>query len=126
MVDLMKIEDPFSPPGDQPDLNKLRGEQHGPFLSLGESLSCVRFASAVCSSQEGRGAGDGDPSREDASPGPCPRGPPHASMSAPPLLVLPVGRARGRAGAGRQGAASWGLQGVGVELRTRQAGLPRP
>lgn len=24
MVDLMKIEDPFSPPGDQPDLNKLR------------------------------------------------------------------------------------------------------
>lgn len=24
MVDLMKFEDPFSPPGDQPDLNKLR------------------------------------------------------------------------------------------------------
>lgn len=34
MVDLMKIEDPFSPPGDQPDLNKLRRKKQ-PLSVLG-------------------------------------------------------------------------------------------
>lgn len=48
------------------------------------------------------------------------------STSAPPLLVLPTGGASGGAGAGGQGVAVGGLQGVGVELQTRRAGVPRP
>lgn len=39
MVDLMKIEDPFSPPGDQPDLNKLRRTKQ-PTPVLGRNLYC--------------------------------------------------------------------------------------
>lgn len=44
----------------------------------------------------------------------------------PPLLVLPAGRARVGARAGGQRAAAGGLQGVGVELLTGQAGVPGP
>lgn len=40
MVDLMKIEDPFAPPGDQPDLNKLRRTKR-PLPVLGRNLFCV-------------------------------------------------------------------------------------
>lgn len=40
--------------------------------------------------------------------------------------MLPAGRARVGAWAGGQGAAAGGLQGTGLELRTRQAGVPRP
>lgn len=53
----MKIEDPFSPPGDQSDLNKLRRTRR-PLPALGRNLFCVCSCSQVCSSL-GRGWGWG-------------------------------------------------------------------
>lgn len=53
----MKIEDPFSPPGDQSDLNKLRRTRR-PLPALGRNLFCVCSCSQVCSSL-GRGWGGG-------------------------------------------------------------------
>lgn len=45
-MDLMKIEDPLSPPGDQPDLNKLRTKQ--PLCVLGRKpVLCVSAARSV-------------------------------------------------------------------------------
>lgn len=56
-MDLMKIEDPLSPPGDQPDLNKLRRTKQ-PLCVLGRKPVCpVRFCSQVCSSWGGGGGG---------------------------------------------------------------------
>lgn len=45
MVDLMKFEDPFSPPGDQPDLNKLRRTKQPPFCPW-ENACCVSLFAA--------------------------------------------------------------------------------
>lgn len=62
MVDLMKTEDPFSPPGDQPNLNKLRRTKQ-PLSVLGRKpVLCPRFCSPVCPSWEGRGVVNRDPS----------------------------------------------------------------
>lgn len=49
----------------------------------------------------------------------------HPVCASEPLLVLPAGRARVGAWAGGQGAAG-GLQGTGLELLTRRAGVARP
>lgn len=53
MVDLMKIEDPFSPPGDQPDLNKLRRTKQ-PTPVLGRNLFCVFLQPGLLLSGRGR------------------------------------------------------------------------
>lgn len=52
MVDLMKIEDQFSPPGDWPDLNKLRRTKQ-PLSVLGRKPVLCLVCSQVCSSPEG-------------------------------------------------------------------------
>lgn len=55
----MKIEDPFSPPGGQSDLNKLRRTKR-PLPALGRNLLCVCSCSQVCFSV-GRGVWGGTP-----------------------------------------------------------------
>lgn len=55
MVDLMKFEDPFSPPGDQPDLNKLRRTKQPPFCPW-ENACCVSlFAAGFAPPWRGQG-----------------------------------------------------------------------
>ena len=119
----MKIEDPLSPPGDQPDLNKLRRTKQS-LPVLGSKPVLCRVCSQVCSClEEGRGSGQRSLL---STPVPADSGPTESQHISAPLLVLPAGRARVGAWAGGQRAAAGGLQGPGLQLLAGWAGVPCP
>lgn len=77
MVDLMKIEDPFAPSGDQPDLNKLRGtKQPLPVLGRKPVLCLFLQPDLLLPGNEGRGQPTKPCSRR--TPSCCRLGPPES------------------------------------------------
>lgn len=102
MVGLMKIEDPFSLPGDQPDLNKLRRTKQ-PLSVLGRKpVLCPFLQPGLLLPGGGAGQSTEIPPGRTPVLAAAPGAHPHHSTSVPRLLVLPVGRAGDGAWAGRQ------------------------